>query len=155
MADDVLVQDERRSGCPVIHLDTSADRPVGEWSHDLNRLREGAPIYWNEHNQCWVLTRAKHVREVFQDPVVFTNDSISPGDPDPAYKWIPSNVNPPQHVQYRQILNHAFGPAPVGRVGGQGPPLLRDGDRRGRTSGARATTSPTSAASTPPASSSS
>jgi cytochrome P450 len=116
MAEDVQVRPGTRSGCPVIHLDTSGDRPVGEWSADLNRLREGAPIYWNEHQQCWVLTRAKHVREVFQDPVVFTNDSISPGDPDPAYKWIPSNVNPPQHVQYRQILNHAFGPAPVGRA---------------------------------------
>ena len=29
---------------------------------------------------------------------------------------IPSNVNPPQHVQYRQILNRAFGPAPVARI---------------------------------------
>ena len=53
---------------------------------------------------------------MFQNPAVFTNDSITPGDPDPAYKWIPSNVNPPQHVQYRQILNHAFGPASVARV---------------------------------------
>lgn len=105
-----------RSGCPVIHLDTVVDRPVGEWMADLNALREANPIYWNEHNHCWVLTRAKLVREVFQDPVVFTNDSISPGDPNPSYKWIPSNINPPLHVQYRQILNHAFGPAAVARV---------------------------------------
>lgn len=107
---------EQRSGCPVIHLDTVHDRPVGEWAAELNALREAAPIYWNEHNHCWVLTRAKHVREVFQDSELFTNDSITPGDPDPAYKWIPSNINPPKHVQYRQILNHAFGPAPVARV---------------------------------------
>ena len=119
MADGVVVENRQRSGCPVINLDTSADRPVGEWSRDLNRLREEGPIFWNEHNRCWVLTRARHVREVFQDPVLFTNDSISPGDPDPAYKWIPSNINPPQHVQYRQILNYAFGPAPVGWAEGK------------------------------------
>ena len=105
-----------RSGCPVINLDTVVDRPVGEWMADLNALREAAPVHWNEHGGYWVLTRAGLAREVFQDPVVFTNDSITPGDPDPAYRWIPSNVNPPTHVQYRQILNHAFGPASVARV---------------------------------------
>jgi cytochrome P450 len=107
---------ESRSGCPVIHLDTVRDRPVGEWSADLDRLREASPIYWNEHGGYWVLTRASMVREVFQNATVFTNDSITPGDPDPAYKWIPSNINPPTHVQYRQILNRAFGPAAVRRV---------------------------------------
>jgi cytochrome P450 len=111
-----MLSGERRSGCPVIHLDTVVDRPVGAWAADLNALREAAPIYWNEHNQSWVLTRAKHVREVFQDHELFTNDSISPGDPNPSYTWIPSNINPPTHVQYRQILNHAFGPAPVARM---------------------------------------
>ena len=111
-----LLAGERRSGCPVVDLDTVVDRPVGHWAADLNTLRRAAPIYWNEHNSCWMLTRAAHVREVFQDPDLFTNDSITPGDPDPAYKWIPSNINPPLHVQYRQILNHAFGPAPVAAV---------------------------------------
>jgi cytochrome P450 len=106
--------DPRR--CPVLDLDTVVDRPVGEWMAELNRLREASPIYWNEHGEYYVLTRAAHVREVFQDPELFTNDSITPGDPNPDYTWIPSNINPPTHVQYRQILNHAFGPAPVKRV---------------------------------------
>jgi len=105
-----------RSGCPVVRLDTHRDRPVGERAAELNALRETAPISWDAQRECWVLTLARHVREVFQDPETFTNDSITPGDPNPAYKWIPSNVNPPLHVQYRQILNHAFGPAPVARI---------------------------------------
>lgn len=105
-----------RSGCPVIHLDTMGDRPVGEWMGAFNALREAHPIYWNENSGCWVITRAQDAREIFQDPEVFTNDSISPGDPNPSYKWIPSNINPPTHVQYRQILNRAFGPAPVARI---------------------------------------
>jgi cytochrome P450 len=113
---DNLLTGERRGGCPVIHLDTVADRPVGHWAADLNELRQKAPIYWNDFNRCWVITRATLIREIFQDPELFTNDSITPGDPDPAYKWIPSNINPPKHVQYRQILNYAFGPTPVARV---------------------------------------
>jgi cytochrome P450 len=111
-----MMTGEQRSGCPVIHLDTVRDRPVGEWMTDLNGLREANPICWNEHGGYWVITRAQLAREVFQNPAVFTNDSISPGDPDPSYKWIPSNINPPLHVQYRQMLNHAFGPAAVARV---------------------------------------
>lgn len=112
-SDHVVQTGETRSGCPVVHLDAVVDRPVGAWAADLNALREAHPISWNEHNNCWMLTKFAHVREVFQDHETFTNDSITPGDPDPAYKWIPSNINPPQHVQYRQILNYAFGPAPV------------------------------------------
>jgi cytochrome P450 len=112
----VTATEASRGGCPVIHLDTVVDRPVGEWSAALNELRARSPILWNEHGGYWVITRAQLVKEVFQNPAVFTNDSISPGDPNPSYRWIPSNVNPPLHVQYRQILNHAFGPASVARA---------------------------------------
>ncbi len=116
MTETVSMTNQTRSGCPVIHLNTVVDRPVGEWSDDLNRLRTAAPIYWNDSGGYWVVTRASLAREIFQNPRVFTNDSISPANPDPSYKWIPSNINPPRHVQYRQILNHRFGPAP-GRPG--------------------------------------
>jgi cytochrome P450 len=112
----IKVLPDERGGCPVIHLNTVVDRPVGEWMADLNRLRELGPILWNDLGRYWVITRANLTREIFQNPSVFTNDSISPVDPEPAYRWIPSNVNPPLHVQYRQILNFAFGPASVARV---------------------------------------
>ena len=104
------------NGCPVIHMETGIERPVGEWLQYFADLREGSPYYWNENGGYWVLTRSNQVREVFQNPQVFTNDSVSPADPDPPYKWIPSNINPPTHVEYRQILNHAFGPAAVARM---------------------------------------
>jgi cytochrome P450 len=110
---------QTRSGCPVIHLDTVVDRPVGEWATDLNALRQAAPIHWNEDGGYWVITKAQLAREIFQNARVFTNDSISPREPNPAYKWIPSNINPPHHVQYRQLLNHTFGPASVARVAPQ------------------------------------
>jgi cytochrome P450 len=111
-----VVEGRTRSGCPVVHLDKVVDRPLGAWMTDLNDLREASDIHWNEQSGCWLITRAGHAREIYQNPAVFTNDSITPGDPDPAYRWIPSNVNPPRHVEYRQILNHAFGPGPVARI---------------------------------------
>ncbi|MET0324836.1 MAG: cytochrome P450 [Ilumatobacteraceae bacterium] len=106
----------RAAGCPIVDLDYSAERPVGHHMQRLEQLREEGPLLWNRNGAYWVATRASLIREIFQAPTVFNNDSISPGDPDPVYKWIPSNVNPPQHVQYRQILNRAFGPAAVARA---------------------------------------
>lgn len=105
-----------RGGCPTLHLDLSGDRPAGTWGRELTALGRKAPIWWNETGGYWVITAADITREIFQDPVLFTNDSITPGDPDPSYKWIPSNVNPPQHVQYRQILSYAFSPKAVAGV---------------------------------------
>ena len=104
------------AGCPVISLDTAYERPVGEWMGHHEALRDRAPIFWNENGTYWIVTRGAMAREIMQNPQVFTNDSISPSQPDPPYKWIPSNINPPLHVQYRQILNHAFNPAAVARI---------------------------------------
>lgn len=102
--------------CPVIHLTTGVERPYGEWISEWGERREASPIYWNEHPGYWVLTRAEHVREVLQNAAVFRSDSIVAGEPDQPFKWIPGNINPPTHVQYRQILNRAFGPMAVAAI---------------------------------------
>jgi cytochrome P450 len=112
----LVLTGDTHEGCPVVRLETVMDRPVGQWMADINRLRDLAPVLWNESFGFWIVTRAALVREIFQSPEVFTNDSISPRTPEPSYKWIPSNINPPLHVQYRQILNYAFGPAAVARI---------------------------------------
>jgi cytochrome P450 len=104
------------AGCPVVRLDYSREQPVGTCRAELERLRGLGPMLWNAKGGYWIATRAALVREILQNPAVFTNDSISPYNPDPPWAWIPSNINPPRHVQYRQILNSAFGPAAVQRV---------------------------------------
>src|SRR5262245_27635296 len=90
------------AGCPIVHLDYGPEHRVGEVLSALDEARELGDILWNTNGGYWVATRSTLVREIFQTPGIFTNDSISPGDPDPPYKWIPSNVNAPQHVQFRQ-----------------------------------------------------
>ena len=56
------------------------------------------------------------VREAYQRHEVFSSDSIDPLDPDPAYRFIPTLINPPDHVKYRQVLNGWFSPAAVARI---------------------------------------
>lgn len=103
-------------GCPVVHLDTGEDRVAGEWIAEFGRLRSISPILWNEAFGFWILTDSELIREAFQNPEVFTSDSVRPTDPNPPYKLIPSHIGPPQHVRYRQIMNYAFGPAAVKRI---------------------------------------
>ncbi|MGE3621072.1 MAG: cytochrome P450 [Acidimicrobiia bacterium] len=106
----------QHSGCPVVHLDTGAERPAGEWITEYGRLREQAPVVWNEVGNFWILTDSDMIREAFQTPDVFTSDSVRPHDPDPPYHLIPSHEKGQRHVQFRQILNYAFGPAAVRRT---------------------------------------
>jgi cytochrome P450 len=104
-------------GCPVVHYDFSYPRPLLSFFDELDDLREESPAYWNTHGPgYWVLTRYDEVREAYQTPAVFSSDSIDPLDPDPAYRFIPTLVNPPDHVKYRQVLNPWFAPAAVNRI---------------------------------------
>ena len=104
-------------GCPVVHYDFSYPRPILTFFSELDDMREQGPAYWNTHGPgYWVLTRYDEVREAYQNPTVFSSDSIDPLDPDPAYRFIPTLVNPPDHVKYRQVLNPWFAPAAVNRI---------------------------------------
>ena len=135
---------ERRSGCPVIHLDTVRDRPVGEWMADLNELREASPIHWNEHGGYWVLTRAGPGPRGVPEP-----GSCSPttrsrrATPIPRYKWIPSNINPPTARPVPPDPQPRLRPGARRTGRAEGPHVLPDGDRRGRRQRDGATTSPT------------
>jgi cytochrome P450 len=100
-------------GCPVIELAAPGERPVGEWIRYYSALRDAGPVYWNSNGGWWVLTRADDVRRVLQDPETFSSASISAAQPDPDWKWIPGNIDPPLHIAYRQILNRRFAPAAV------------------------------------------
>ena len=50
----------------------------------------------------WVLTRFDDILEAFQYPTTFCNHSIVATDPDPAYRFLPSFIDPPEHMKYRQ-----------------------------------------------------
>lgn len=110
--------DGEKAGWPVLHYDFGASRSLHGFHHELDELRERSPFYWSTYGPVgfWMIMRYDHVREAYQRYEVFSSDSIDPLDPDPVYRFIPTLVNPPDHVKYRQVLNTWFSPAAVARI---------------------------------------
>jgi cytochrome P450 len=107
-----------KDGWPVIHYDFGARRRLHGFHQELDELRERSPFYWSTYGPVgfWMIMRYDEVREAYQRYEVFSSDSIDPLDPDPAYRFIPTLINPPDHVKYRQVLNSWFSPAAVDRI---------------------------------------
>ena len=107
-----------KDGWPVVHYDFGARRRLHGFHEELDELRERSPFWWSTYGPVgfWMIMRHDAVREAYQRHEVFSSDSIDPLDPDPAYRFIPTLINPPDHVKYRQVLNGWFSPAAVARI---------------------------------------
>ena len=102
------------NGCPVVHLDVSPTLEVGSYWHKADELRETGQIFFNTMAQgYWMFTRYDEVREIYQHPELFSSESITPWDPEPAYRFVPTQIDPPEHSKYRQLLSRWFAPAAV------------------------------------------
>lgn len=114
-------------GCPVVHFDVSPPREVGSHWRMGDELRErGAAMFNTQAQGYWVFTRHEQVREIYQHPEIFSSDSITPWEPDPAYRFIPTQINPPEHSKYRQVVSRWFSPGAVNAA----EPMMRDLCRR-------------------------
>jgi cytochrome P450 len=102
---------DREVRCPVFHQDFSEPQPLGcHWAL-ADRLREQAPLYFNSFAQgYWIFTRYDAVKDIYKTPEVFSSESITPWVPDPVYRFVPTQVDPPNHIKYRRILNPWFSP---------------------------------------------
>ena len=102
---------DREVRCPVFHQDFSEPQPLGcHWAL-ADRLREQAPLYFNSYAQgYWIFTRYDAVKDIYKTPEVFSSESITPWVPDPVYRFVPTQVDPPNHIKYRRILNPWFSP---------------------------------------------
>jgi cytochrome P450 len=120
---------ERRDlgGCPVLHVDVSQAADAGGYWQRADELRETSPAFFNDVAQgYWVFTRHAQVRDMYQHPEIFSSESITPWEPEPAYRFVPTQIDPPEHVKYRQILNPWFSPGAVNRI----EPTAREIGRR-------------------------
>ena len=103
--------------CPVIHMDPSAPMAVGSYWHLADELRERGDAFFDTMAQgFWVFTRHEQVREMYKHPELFSSESFTPWDPNPAYRFIPTQIDPPDHIKYRQLLNPWFSPGAVDRI---------------------------------------
>jgi cytochrome P450 len=118
---------DREVGCPVFHRDFSEPQPIGcHWAL-ADRLREQGPLYFNSFAQgYWIFTRHDAVKDIYKHPETFSSESITPWDPAPIYRFVPTQIDPPNHIRYRRILNPWFSP----RRMEESEPLLRDICRR-------------------------
>src|SRR5215210_2472261 len=98
-------------GCPVMHRDFAPPGPAGCYWDLAKELRDGSPVYFNTFAQgYWVFTRHDAVRDIYKTPELFSSESITPWQPDPIYRFVPTQIDAPDHIKYRRIVNPWFSP---------------------------------------------
>jgi cytochrome P450 len=100
------------TGCPVLNHDFSKTRELGAYWALANELRESCPHFYNTYpgGGYWVFTRHDAVRDIYKTPEIFSSESITPWEPDPIYRFVPTQVDAPDHIKYRRILNPWISP---------------------------------------------
>jgi cytochrome P450 len=95
-----------------MHHDFSKQLPMGAYWALANELRESCPHFYNKYSGggYWVFTRYDAVRDIYKTPEIFSSESITPWEPDPIYRFVPTQVDAPDHIKYRRILNPWFSP---------------------------------------------
>ena len=113
-------------GCPVTRLDVAPALEAGSYWRQADELREASPAFFNTFAQgYWMFTRHDEVRDIYRDPELFSSESITPWEPEPVYRFVPTQIDPPDHLKYRRILNPWFSPAAVERADGMVRALCR------------------------------
>lgn len=88
----------------------------------IRQLRDEPPLIYNMHNpfkgQSWIPTRAELIRAVAGNPALFSSVdqlgfSAMIGE---TWKYGPLEMDPPQHTQFRRLINQWLSPAAVTRL---------------------------------------
>ena len=84
---------------------------------ELDEIRERHAIYWSDYEKdqgFWVITRLEELKEAARDSTTFSNGAgIVPTESNPPYQLLPTMIDPPELVRYRQPLNRWFSPSMV------------------------------------------
>ena len=104
-----------------MHHDFSKQQPMGAYWALANELRESCPHFYNKYSEggYWVFTRYEAVRDIYKNPDIFSSASITPWEPNPIYRFVPTQIDAPDHIKYRRILNPWFSPRAMEVIGGR------------------------------------
>ena len=103
-------------GCPVVHFDFTVAAEAGSYHELAKVLRDWSPTYFNTLAQgFWMVTTYDAVRDMFERQDLFSSTSFVATDPDPAFRMLPTQVDAPDHLKYRRILNPWFSAATIKR----------------------------------------
>jgi cytochrome P450 len=93
--------------------------PGAEDDHVLawKELHKGPDIIWTPRNGGhWIVTRAADMDFILRTTNPFSSNSIAIPPESKPVKLLPSESNPPEHTQYRNIINPWFTPKAVGEL---------------------------------------
>ncbi len=103
--------------CQVKNFTVFADQEAGQYWSEAETLREESAAFFNAHAQgYWVVTRFDAVRDMYQNVDKFSSESFTAWDPNPPHRFVPTQIDPPDHIKYRQLLNPKFSPGAVDRA---------------------------------------
>ena len=94
-----------------MHRDFSGAQPAGSHWGLADELCETGPVFFNSFAQgYWVFTRHDAMRDIYKTPELFSSESITPWRPDPIYRFVTTQIDAPDHIKYRRIVNPWFSP---------------------------------------------
>jgi len=110
---------------PVVDLDHHSPAFAADPEATLQSIRATCPVGWSPHHDgFWALTRYEDVVRVLDDAATFSSrHDLDPGSPfkgvtipPPPMRFIPVEMDPPEFMAYRRLLNPMFSPAAVARL---------------------------------------
>jgi cytochrome P450 len=113
--------DDRAAKCPVLPMtftEMHQRLPVYSYVKMWDDLRHEGAVFEAPDGWGYAFTRMDAIRDALRDPELFSNSSIVPTDPDPAYRWIPEMLDPPEHTAWRQMLAPLFSPTAMAKLEG-------------------------------------
>jgi cytochrome P450 len=104
----------QHGGGPGKHPDFAPQQAAGCHWQLADELRETSPVFFNTFAQgYWVFTRHDAVRDIYKTPELFSSESITPWEPEPIYRFVPTQIDAPDHIKYRRIVNPWFSPRAI------------------------------------------
>ncbi len=88
----------------------------------ISTLHNGPDIIYAPHGRgnlaSWIVTRGDLIREILQDPELFSSKKNSAVTTLMGENWdiIPLEKDPPEHAHYRKLMNPLFTPRKVGEL---------------------------------------
>jgi cytochrome P450 len=110
---------------PLVDLDHHSPTFAADPAGALRALRERCPVGWSPlYDGFWALTRYEDVNRVLGDAATFSSrHDLEPGSPfrgvtipPPPMRFIPVEMDPPEFLGYRRLLNPMFSPGAVDRL---------------------------------------
>lgn len=86
-----------------------------EW----DRLRSQARVFASDIAADWTVWYVlghEDAQRVVSEPETFSSRHVAPHTHEDSHRWIPLELDPPEHTKYRHLLNRRFAPAAVAEM---------------------------------------